>query len=137
MLKSFLTRPFRTFLIVIILLLLYNYLDLLPGTIIYAGYGANGRIHTYIIAFNVMNKTNNSKFDADTFVKSSKSSVSSHLQAVVPPDHSNISIYFTVKTTPGSYEKKIRPLQISWFQKVNKEMVSLHGYFIFNIISYT
>ena len=36
MLKSFLTRPFRTFLIVIILLLLYNYLDLLPGTIIYA-----------------------------------------------------------------------------------------------------
>ena len=39
-------------------------------------------------------------------------------------EQSNLNIYFTVKTTPGNYEKRIHPLQISWFQKVNKEMVS-------------
>ena len=39
-------------------------------------------------------------------------------------EQSSLNIYFTVKTTPGNYEKRIHPLQISWFQKVNKEMVS-------------
>ena len=40
------------------------------------------------------------------------------------PKQSSINVYFTVKTTPGNYEKRIRPLQMSWFQKVSKEMVS-------------
>ena len=40
------------------------------------------------------------------------------------PEQSSLNIYFTVKTTPGNYEKRIHPLQISWFQNVNKEMVS-------------
>lgn len=35
------------------------------------------------------------------------------------------NIYFTVKTTPGNYEKRILPAHISWFQKVNKETVRL------------
>lgn len=40
------------------------------------------------------------------------------------PEQSSLNIYFTVRTTPGNYEKKIRPLQISWLQKVSKGMVS-------------
>ena len=40
------------------------------------------------------------------------------------PKQSSLNVYFTVKTTPGNYEKRIRPLQVSWFQKVSKEMVS-------------
>ena len=43
---------------------------------------------------------------------------------VAPNDHSNLSIYFTVKTTPGNYEKRMRPIKLTWFQKVNKHMVS-------------
>ena len=41
-----------------------------------------------------------------------------------PNDHSNLNIYFTVKTTPGNYEKRMRPIKLTWFQKVNKQMVS-------------
>ena len=40
------------------------------------------------------------------------------------PKQSSLNVYFTVKTTPENYEKRIRPLQMSWFQQVNKEMVS-------------
>jgi len=39
-------------------------------------------------------------------------------------DQSSLNIYFTVKTTPRYYKNRIRPLQMSWFQKVNREMVS-------------
>ena len=42
-----------------------------------------------------------------------------------PKPQSNFNIYFTVKTTPRNYEKRIRPLQISWFQKVDKDAVSV------------
>ena len=40
----------------------------------------------------------------------------------------NFNVYFTVKTTPRNYEKRILPSQISWFQKVDKDMVSIRSY---------
>ena len=40
----------------------------------------------------------------------------------------NFNIYFTVKTTPRNYVKRILPSQISWFQKVDKDLVSIRSY---------
>ena len=42
-----------------------------------------------------------------------------------PKPSTNFNVYFTVKTTPKNYEKRIQPLQISWFQKVDKDAVSV------------
>ena len=52
------------------------------------------------------------------------------------PKQSSRNVYFTVKTTPGNYEKRIRPLQMSWFQKVNKEMVSMFSPIAMRIYAY-
>ena len=38
---------------------------------------------------------------------------------------SSLNIYLTIKTTPGNYEKRILPSKMTWFQKVNKDMVRL------------
>lgn len=51
----------------------------------------------------------------------------SNLHRPKPPY--NFNVYFTVKTTPRNYEKRILPSQISWFQKVDKDMVSIRGYY--------
>ena len=122
MLRS-LIKSLRVVLIVVVLLTIYYAGYHLSESIFYRGRVAASYAGNNIIISNIMTTINN-KFD-DNFLpvsnNSSKSILSSDLH---PPDRSDINIYFTVKTTPGNYAKRIRPLQISWFQKVNKEMVS-------------
>ena len=129
MFKS-LTGSLRFLFIVTILLIVfytsYHYLDL-SVIMIYRGHAVARHAARSIISSNVMVQPERiSKLNGTLFESSmSSSAVSSREPSsrLYLPDQPNINIYFTVKTTPGNYEKRIRPLQISWFQKVNKDMV--------------
>ena len=130
MFKS-ITRSLRFLFIAIILLITvyvsYHYLD--PSiTTIYRGHAAIRHAARSIIYNNVMvQPETTSKLNGTLFESSTSSLVSSRepRSRLYLPDQSDINIYFTVKTTPENYEKRIRPLQISWFQKVNKTMVTI------------
>ena len=129
MFKS-ITRSLRFLFIAIMLLITvhisYHYLD--PSiTTIYRGHAAIRHAARSIIYNNVMvQPETTSKLNGTLFESSTSSLVSSRepRSRLYLPDQSDINIYFTVKTTPENYEKRIRPLQISWFQKVNKTMVT-------------
>ena len=50
---------------------------------------------------------------------------SSNLSSLSPNQSPLCIVYFTTKTTPKNYDKRIHPLKMSWFQKVyTPEMVS-------------
>ena len=50
---------------------------------------------------------------------------SSNLSSLSPNQSPLCIVYFTTKTTPKNYDKRIHPLKTSWFQKVHTpEMVS-------------
>ena len=135
MFKS-ITRSLRFLFIAIILLITvyvsYHYLD--PSiTTIYRGHAAIRHAARSIIYNNVMvQPETTSKLNGTLFENCEESHCTSSLVSsrgeprsrLYLPDQSDINIYFTVKTTPENYEKRIRPLQISWFQKVNKNMVT-------------
>ena len=50
---------------------------------------------------------------------------SSNLSSLSPNQSPLCIVYFTTKTTPRNYDKRIHPLKMSWFQQVHiPEMVS-------------
>ena len=123
MLRS-LIKSLRVVLIVVVLLTIYYAGYHLSESIFYGGRVAASYAGNNIIISNIMTTINSNKFDDNFLLVSNNSSKSILSSDLHPPDRSDINIYFTVKTTPRNYAKRIRPLQISWFQKVNKEMVS-------------
>ena len=127
MLRS-LVKSLRVVLIVVVLLTIYYAsCQYLSESIIYRGRVAGGFAGNNTIISNILTTINSDDKAPpiiDVLPKSSSSSKNILGNDLHPPIQSDINIYFTVKTTPGNYEKRIRPLQISWFQKVNKEMVS-------------
>lgn len=121
MLRS-LVKSLRVVLILVVLLAIYYAgCQYLSESIVYRGRVESFAGNNTIIS-NILTRINSN----DKTLPESSSSSKNVLAELHPPTISaDINrIYFTVKTTPGNYEKRIRPLQISWFQKVNKDMVS-------------
>ena len=122
-------KSFRVVLIVVVLLAIYyascQYLSesiIYRGLVAGAGFAGNNTIISNIVT--TINSDDKTLPIINALPESSSSSKNIRGDDLHPPIRSDINIYFTIKTTPGNYEKRIRPLQISWFQKMNKEMVS-------------
>ena len=87
--------------------------------VIYGGYWCILYSGDNIATFNIKDGTH-ARFYEKFLYETRHSSINSFKSN----DQSSLNIYFTVKTTPRNYENRIRPLQMSWFQKVSRKMVS-------------